>query len=154
MTEAHEQFIREAIRLAELAVEHGNEPFGSLLVHNGEVILRVENSILTENDVTCHAELNLVSLATRTIDREILKQCTLYTSTEPCAMCATSIYWAGIPRVVYSCPSVRLAEFKKGGLLLPSRELYARGKRPTEVIGPILEEEGVMTHAKYWKPLV
>jgi len=151
MTENHESFIRKAIQLAELSVEHKNEPFGALLVCDGEIVLTAENTIFTENDVTCHAELNLVRKACRTLDKETISRCTLYTSSEPCAMCATAIYWAGIPRVVYSCPSGRLREIKGSTFSLSSRELFARGKRGTEVIGPILEEEGVETHLRFWK---
>jgi tRNA(Arg) A34 adenosine deaminase TadA len=151
MTENHEHFIREAIQLAEMAAEHGNEPFGALLVCDGEILLTAENTILTENDVTCHAELNLVSKASRSISADIRGRCTLYTSTEPCAMCATAIYWAGISRIVYACPAEELAKIKGSSFLLPSRELFAMGKRMTEVIGPILADEAIKVHHKYWK---
>jgi tRNA(Arg) A34 adenosine deaminase TadA len=151
MTGTHETFIRKTIDLAEQAVEHNNEPFGALLVCDGEILLTAENTIFTEQDVTCHAELNLIRKASRELSKEILGRSILYSNSEPCAMCATAIYWAGIPTLVYSCPAETVAEIKGGTFCLPSREVFARGKRPTEVIGPVLAEEAVKTHLKHWR---
>jgi tRNA(Arg) A34 adenosine deaminase TadA len=146
----HEPFMREAIRLAKQAMEKGNHPFGALLVKGGEVILSAENAVNTENDVTRHAELVLVSRACRTLAQDVLAQCTLYTSTEPCAMCTSAIFWAGIPRVVYACPAETVAELAGSTFVVPSRELFARGQPVVEVIGPILEEEAVQLHRAFW----
>ncbi|MCC6612387.1 MAG: nucleoside deaminase [Anaerolineae bacterium] len=147
----HHPFIREAIVLSQAAVDHGNEPFGAVLVKDGAVILRAENTIFTESDPTGHAETNLVRLAGAAFTPEFLADCTLYTSTEPCAMCAGAIYWSGIGRMVYACSEKRLKEIiGGGGLNLPSREVFARGVRPVEVIGPVLEAEAVAVHEAYW----
>jgi tRNA(Arg) A34 adenosine deaminase TadA len=146
----HEPFMREAIRLAKQAMEKGNHPFGALLVKDGEVILMAENAVNTENDVTRHAELVLVNWACRTLAPDVLAQCTLYTSTEPCAMCTSAIFWAGIPRVVYACPAETVAELAGSTFVVPSRELFARGQPVVEVTGPILEEEAVRLHRDFW----
>ncbi|MGO7793209.1 nucleoside deaminase, partial [Rhizobium ruizarguesonis] len=69
----------------------GDEPFGSLLVKDGEVILRAENIVFSGHDMTNHAEMNLVKLAAQHYDTAFLAYCTLYTSTEPCAMCSGAI---------------------------------------------------------------
>src|SRR5882724_1445330 len=66
--ESHEPFLREAIALSKSAMEHGDEPFGSVLVKDGEVILRAENSVFTGHDMTNHAEMNLVKLAAQHYD--------------------------------------------------------------------------------------
>lgn len=94
--EHHEPFLREAIALSKSAMKHGDEPFGSLLMKGGEIILRAENSVFTGHDMTNHAEMNLVKLAATQYDTAFLGECTLYTSTEPCAMCSGAIYWSGI----------------------------------------------------------
>jgi len=149
----HDTYIREAIRLSQQAVEHGNEPFGALLAHNGEVVLRAENTIFTANDVTGHAELNLVREGHRTLGADVLHACTLYTSTEPCAMCAGSIYWAGIKTVVFACTETMLGEIAgEGGLALPCKRVFAHGTAvpPVQVIGPVLEEEAAAVHRSYW----
>ena len=147
----HEPFIRQCYVLARQAAGRGNHPFGALLVRDGVVVLTAENSIHTENDPTRHAELNLVSAGARTLGLEALAACTLYTSTEPCAMCAGAIYWAGIRSVVYGCSEARLGQFAGDDFLMPCRTVFARGKRSIVVIGPVLEEEGAAIHAGYWR---
>ncbi|MFD7102034.1 nucleoside deaminase [Streptomyces celluloflavus] len=67
-----------------------------------EILLEAENTVTTGRDATGHAETNLVRLATATYDAGFLRTCSLYTSTEPCAMCSGAIYWGGIGRVVYA----------------------------------------------------
>ncbi len=150
MTEIHEKFIRKSIELAQSAVEKGNHPFGALLVKDGEIILTAENSVHTENDCTRHAELNLVSMAVRQFNADTLAQSTLYTSTEPCAMCSGSIYWSGISRVVFACSVEGLAEISGGNLMLPCREVFSRGQKEIEVLGPILEAESQKVHQSFW----
>jgi tRNA(Arg) A34 adenosine deaminase TadA len=148
----HEPFIRQAYELARQAMANGNHPFGSLLVKDGEVVLTAENSVYSEHDVTRHAELNLVSFASQQVPADVLAQCTLYTSTEPCAMCAGAIFWAGIPTLVFGCSADSLNQITGGGnLAIPCEEIFARGKRPTTVIGPILLAEGLTIHREYWQ---
>jgi tRNA(Arg) A34 adenosine deaminase TadA len=106
----HEKFIRQAIELSLSAVEHGNHPFGACLVSkDGEVLLTAENTCVTShNDLTRHAELNLISMATQKFSRDIRQQCTLYTSCEPCLMCTGAFLWSGIPHLVYALPNETL----------------------------------------------
>jgi len=102
MSKGNRQLLRRAIELARLAREHGNHPFGALLVDaKGNVVLEAENTVRTDKDVTAHAETNLMRLATARFDRDFLGRCTLYTSTEPCAMCAGALVHARIKRLVY-----------------------------------------------------
>ena len=147
----HEPFLREAIALSKSAVDHGDEPFGSVLVKNGAVILRAENSVFSGHDMTNHAELNLVKLAARHYDAAFLADCTLYTSTEPCAMCAGAIYWSGIGSVVFACSERRLGEIAGIGLDVPSRAVLETGSRKVAVVGPTdLEEEAAAVHKAFW----
>jgi tRNA(Arg) A34 adenosine deaminase TadA len=88
----HELFIRKTIAPAQQAVQKGNQPFGACLVKDGKNLLMAENTIHTNHDKTQHAEANLASAASQAFDLETLRQCRLYTSTEPCAMCAGAIY--------------------------------------------------------------
>lgn len=85
LMENHEPFLREAIALSKSAMDRGDEPFGSVLVREGAVILRAENSVFTGHDMTNHAEMNLIKTAAQHYDTAFLAGCTLYTSTEPCA---------------------------------------------------------------------
>ena len=148
--------IRRALGLARLAREHGNHPFGALLADAaGEVLLEHENTVVTASDCTGHAELNLVRQASLKLDGDALAAATLYTSTEPCAMCAGAIYWAGVSRVVFGLRESELAALigtdpRNPSLTLPCREVFARGQRPIEVIGPLLEDEARAVHDGFW----
>jgi len=149
--EDHVPFLREAIALSRSAVANGDEPFGSVLVRDGTVILRAENSVNTGRDMTNHAELNLVKLAARQYDPVDLADCTLYTSTEPCAMCAGAIYWSGIGHMVFACSEARLGEIAGIGLDVPSRAVLETGARTVTVIGPTeLQEEAAQVHEAFW----
>lgn len=145
-----------SIELARLAREHGNHPFGSLLVDAaGDVVLEAENTVVTRRDVTGHAELNAVRAAGVELGPDVLRGATLYTSTEPCAMCAGAIYWAGIRRVVYALGADELTELVEGisdepTLRLPCREVLARGGRAIEVSGPHLTDEAAAVHEGFW----
>ena len=150
MSENHEVFLKRAIELSRQAVAHGNHPFGALLVRDGEIVMEAENTVNSEVDITGHAELNLVRRAFRELGENVVKECTLYTSTEPCAMCSGSIYWAGIPRVIFACSEKRLGQIADGSLSLPCREVFAHGLRPVEVSGPILEAEAAEVHTGFW----
>ena len=89
MSNGFRQHLRRAIEVARQAREHGNHPFGALLVeHRGNVVLEAENTVRTDKDVTAHAETNLMRMASARFEPDFLERCTLYTSTEPCAMCA------------------------------------------------------------------
>ena len=150
-------FLRRAIEVSRSARANGNHPFGAILVNgDGEIVLEAENSVTTENDVTNHAETNLVRLASRSIPHDQLPSHTLYTSCEPCAMCAGAIYWAGIARVVYGLAETGLLEITGSGhpenptLAHSCRLVFADGGRPTEVSGPHIEEEAAAPHEGFW----
>jgi tRNA(Arg) A34 adenosine deaminase TadA len=148
--------LRLAIALAAQARARGNHPFGAVLAdEQGRVLLQAENTVITDRDATGHAETNLVRLATQQFSPEELARCTLYASTEPCAMCAGAVHWSGIGRVVYALGEPELYAIvgpSPEHLLLPCREVFARSGRPVEVIGPvtILDEEARSVHAGFW----
>jgi tRNA(Arg) A34 adenosine deaminase TadA len=143
-----EAFLREALALAKQAHARGDEPFGAVLVVSGKVVLTASNTVIRENDPTRHAELNLVSQASRGLPREALRAATLYASTEPCAMCAGAICRARVPRVVYGCSGQGLRDLIGGGTAIPCRQILQRPHRSVEVLGPLLEEEGLSLHRR------
>lgn len=147
----YEPFIKRSIELAHLSVQMGNHPFGALLVQGGAIILEAQNTVTIDKDVTCHAELNLVSEASRLFSPEFLKTTILYTSTEPCAMCAGAIYWSGIRHIVYACSAQRLGEIAGGSFVVDSKTLLRHGKDLTVVEGPFFEKEASELHQKFWK---
>lgn len=145
-----EEFMRLAFDLARAAVEHGNQPYGALVVKGGEVIARAESTKITTRDCSRHAELTVACEVAKSLSKEDLQECTLYTSTEPCPMCTGAIYWSGIGRVVYGCPNEDLGRILSGNLDISSRVILSRGTRKVEVVGPILRDEAAEIHRRYW----
>jgi len=147
--------LEHAIRLASIARDRGDQPFGAILVTPDGGIVEGLNSVETDGDPTGHAESNLVRAAVTTLPRDVVAASTLYTSTEPCAMCAGAIYWAGIPRVVFALGEdelIRIVRVHNSAptLSLPSREVFARGGRETTVIGPVALPGAAGVHEGFW----
>lgn len=153
IAETHEAFLRAALLLAEQAHSRGEQPFAALLVVRDEVVLTASNTVIADGDPTRHAELNLVSHASRSLPEDTLLTATLYSSTEPCAMCAGAIYHARFPRVVYACSGQGLCELTSGGTAVPCRQVLQRQRHSAEVLGPLLEEEGLSLHRRlnWWR---
>jgi tRNA(Arg) A34 adenosine deaminase TadA len=151
------EHLKTSISVAWQARKNGNHPFGAVLVDDqNRVILQAENTVVTGRDSTGHAETNLVRLATQRFSPEQLVHYTLYSSTEPCAMCAGAIYWSHIGRVVYALSEVDLYAIIGASpeqLLLPCGEVFAHSKRLIEVLGPIpsLEMEARAVHKGFWE---
>jgi tRNA(Arg) A34 adenosine deaminase TadA len=152
-----EALLRRCLEVARRAREHGNHPFAAILVGpDGDVLIERENGYLPERDMTGHAERLLATQASKTYERAFLGRCTLYSSAEPCAMCAGAIYWAGIGRVVYGMSEKRLRELtgdhpENPTLDLPCRTVFAAGQRHVEVVGPLLEAEAAAVHERAWE---
>jgi len=151
-----EEFLRRSFDIARRSLVNGNHPFGAILVdENRNVLIETENGYLPAHDKTAHAERLLATQACRTLDADVLLKATLYSSAEPCAMCAGAIYWAGIGRVVYGLSENRLRALtgnhpQNPTLDLPCRDVFKRGQRDTEVVGPLLEDEAEALHAGVW----
>lgn len=76
-------------------------PFGACLVKNGKVLATARNTVLKNQDPTCHAEINAIRIASRKLKSFDLSKCVIYSTTEPCPMCFSAIHWARIGTVVY-----------------------------------------------------
>jgi tRNA(Arg) A34 adenosine deaminase TadA len=155
-SELDEHFLRRSFDVARRSMTHGNHPFGAILVdRDRNVLIEAENGYMPLHDGTAHAERLLATQACTTLGPEVLKGATLYSSAEPCAMCAGAIYWAGIGRLVYGLSEHRLRGVtgnhpENPTLDLPCREVFRSGQRPTEVVGPLLEDEAEALHEGVW----
>jgi len=151
-----ERLLRRSFDVAARAHKRGTHPFGAILVDAaGRVLMEVENGYLPDRDMTGHAERLLATQACKQFEPGFLADCTLYSSAEPCAMCAGAIYWAGIGRVVYGLSERRLKTLtgnhaENPTLDLPCRSVFAAGQRHVQVIGPLLEDEAAALHAGVW----
>ncbi|MDP5312512.1 nucleoside deaminase [Streptomyces poriferorum] len=123
--------LRRAIALAAEARESGNPPFGSLLAApDGTVLAEDRNTTLTDRDITAHPELKLARWAARELDAATAAATTMYTSCEPCSMCAAAIQQAGLRRVVFALSGEQLLDIRPG-----------IGRPPVPQEGPALLEE-------------
>jgi tRNA(Arg) A34 adenosine deaminase TadA len=151
-----EELLRRAFAVALAAKAAGTHPFGAILAGpDGEVLLEQQNAYLPDHDMTGHAERVLATRASTSLSPSFLRECTMYASAEPCAMCAGAIYWAGIGRLVYGMSEHALKALtgnhdENPTLDLPCRVVFAAGQRPVEVIGPLLEEESAALHEGAW----
>jgi tRNA(Arg) A34 adenosine deaminase TadA len=151
-----EALLRRSFDVARRAMTHGNHPFAAILVDaSGNVLIESENGYMPAHDGTAHAERLCATQACQTLHADIIRSATLYSSAEPCAMCAGAIYWVGIGRVVYGLSEHRLRTItgnhpENPTLDLPCREVFKSGQRATEVVGPLLEDEAAAVHAGVW----
>ncbi|UQX89430.1 nucleoside deaminase [Jatrophihabitans telluris] len=115
MRETDEHYLERAIRLAVAGRTSGDAPFGSLLVDaDGRVLIEAHNTVTSDNDITAHPELKLARWAAQNLDGPKAATTTLYTSCEPCRMCAGAIERSGLGRVVFALSNDQLAELKPG----------------------------------------
>lgn len=149
--------LERTIALAKMSVEEGNHPFGSILVGpNDDVLLVSGNSYLKDKGIG-HAEMNIARAASQQYTVDFLETCTLYTSVEPCCMCAGACYWAGIGTVVYGLTEKRLAQLTLDNpenltLDLTCHKVFEAGQRKVETRGPFpeLEAQIVADHSHFW----
>lgn len=149
-----ELWLRRVIALAQKSREAGNHPFAALVLDkDGKLLAQAFND--ARSDCTGHAEVIAVREVSSKHPSMGLRGATLYSSAEPCAMCAGAIYWSGIGRVVYALSEEALLKItgnhpENPTLSLPCREVFARGQRAIEVIGPMLEDEASVPHLGFW----
>lgn len=95
-------FMKMAIELSIANIDEGGGPFGAVIVRDGKVIAKGANRVVPNNDPTAHAEVMAIRNACRELETFDLTGCSVYTSCEPCPMCLSALYWAGIERICYA----------------------------------------------------
>ena len=156
--QSHEYYLRRAIEISKEARAAGNTPFGALLVNkDGDIVMEQGNIEITDKICTGHAEATLAARASHEFTKDYLWDCTLYTTAEPCAMCAGAIYRANIGRVVYGMTERRLLELTGSNeqnptFDLPCREVFSRVQNAIEVVVPVTEVvvDAAKVHEGYW----
>jgi tRNA(Arg) A34 adenosine deaminase TadA len=97
-----QKFMQMAIELSIENIDSGGGPFGAIIVRDGELIAKGANRVVPNNDPTAHAEVVAIRNACQKLQTFDLRGCTVYTSCEPCPMCLSALYWAGIERICYA----------------------------------------------------
>lgn len=146
--------IRAANDVAKEMKKFGHHPFGAVLVapDNTTIIMHQGNI-----NVVRHAETEIARRAAETYSEEYLANCTLVTTMEPCAMCAGTIYWANIGRVVYGGTEEMLRKLTGNSkmnqtLNVPSKYIFDHGQKQIQLIGPVpeMETELLEPHKGFW----
>lgn len=102
MKEQDRHFMQQAIDLSIENVANGGGPFGAVIVRNNKIVSTGVNRVTANNDPTAHAEVSAIRAACQREESFKLEGCTIYTSCEPCPMCLSAIYWAGISRICFA----------------------------------------------------
>ena len=145
-----EIFMKEAIRLSQLAVSHGNEPFGAVLVKDGEIIFSNENQIYTGSDPTFHAEAGLLRRFCAETHITDLREYTLYSSCEPCFMCSGAMVWVKLGRLVYGASNIDLENILGNKGCNCSKMVFDNSFWHPQVTEGVLREEALNVLKEYF----
>ncbi len=148
----HEEFMKEAIRIAERGIKEGQTPFGAVIVKNNRIIAKAHNTVFKDNDPTAHAEINAIRKASKKLKTIDLKGCVIYSTCEPCPMCFSAIHWANIDAIYYGA-SIRDAEklgFRE--LRISNKRMKSLSKKTVKlkIVGGVMKEE-CRKMMKKWK---
>jgi tRNA(adenine34) deaminase len=150
MEEQDKHYMGLAIEQARKSKAIGDVPFGAVIIRNGDLLTTAGNSEHTDQDVTCHAEVKAVSQASRLLGRRDLSDCTIYSTVEPCPMCAGAIFNSCIQRVVYAISRDDIPKlFRTRNIRL--RDLAKDWHYLPELSNGVLREEAVRTFLSYDK---
>lgn len=142
ITDSDYKHLERCVELARLALEKGDEPFGSVLVSpDGEVLFEDHNHV-AGGDHTQHPEFALARWAAENMTPEERRKATVYTSGEHCPMCAAAHGWVGLGRIVYASSSKQLVQWMSEMNVAPTRVRNLPIEdviRDTTVHGPVPE---------------
>lgn len=145
-----ELFMQKAIELSESAVNNGNEPFGAVLVKDGNIVFTNENQIYTRHDPTFHGEMGLIRRFCEETGITDLRDYTLYSSCEPCFMCSGAMVWVKLGRLVYGASNIDLeAILGKEGCNC-SRIVFENSSWQPEITAGIMKERAIEVLSAYF----
>ncbi len=147
------RFMRVALQMAERGMAAGGPPVGACLVRDTEIISSAHNSVIGDLDVTAHAEMVVIRQACLELHSLSLAGCSLYVSVEPCPMCLSACYYAGIAEVVFGAPIGAMQAITAGELCVNAEELFAQcyPGAPQIVAGVLAADSQVLLDS--WQPV-
>ena len=143
-------FMAQAIDLSRAAVEHGNEPFGAVLVKDGEVVFTNENQIYTRHDPTFHGEAGLIREFCAQTGITDLRDYTMYASCEPCFMCSGAMVWVKLGRLVYGASNIELEHLLGNEGCNCSKMVFDNSFWQPQVTAGVLREESLAVLKAYF----
>ena len=145
-------FMEEALRLSKAAAQHGNEPFGAVLVKDGAIVYSNENQVHSASDPTFHAEAGLLRRFCAETGITDLREYTLYSSCEPCFMCSGALVWTRLGRLVYGASNRDLcAIFGEEGSDC-SHLVFSHSDHQPQVTAGVLRQECLEVLEAYFRP--
>lgn len=145
-------FMEEALRLSKAAAQHGNEPFGAILVKDGAIVYSNENQVHSASDPTFHAEAGLLRRFCAETGITDLREYTLYSSCEPCFMCSGAMVWTRLGRLVYGASNRDLcAIFGEEGSDC-SHLVFSHSDHQPEVTAGVLRQGCLEVLRAYFRP--
>ena len=145
-----ELFMKRAIELSKQAVEHGNEPFGAVLVKKGKIVFTNENQIYSRHDPTFHGEAGLLREFCAQTEITDLHEYTMYSSCEPCFMCSGAMVWVKLGRLVYGASNNDLEELLGNEGCNCSKMVFDNSFWHPEVTAGVLKEESLVILEEYF----
>lgn len=136
----HERYMRRCIELARKARETQDTPVGSLIVQGDEIVAEAAEAVRARSDVTAHAEIEALRLATTRLGSRDLSGLTLYTSVEPCVMCAYALRLARLSMIVTGTASGDAASEWNGCALLTNPDVLPT-RTPPVLVRHVLDGE-------------
>jgi len=129
------------MKLAVAEAKQGDSPYGAVIAKDNEVIAKAHNTVRKDSDPSAHAEINAIRSLTTKIKNPTLEGCILYTTGEPCPMCATACVWTGISEIVFGASIQELIEVNQSQVNISCEEIIAKGFRKITVTKGILKQE-------------
>ena len=137
----HDKWMQAAIEQARQSIADGQTPFGAVVVRGGELIAGGHNEVWHRTDPTAHAEVVAIQRAAATLKTIDLSGCEMYTTCEPCPMCAAAIHWSRLDAVYYGATIADADGAGFNELTLPAAELYRQGGSGVRIISGVLQAE-------------
>lgn len=134
-----EDFMRMAIAEARL----GDAPYGAVIVKDNQIAIAAHNTVRRDSDPSAHAEVNAIRKLTAKLQTYSLEGYTLYTSCEPCPMCATACIWAGISEIVFGASIQDLIEVGVNQIDLSCEEIISKSFRDIKIVKGVLKSESL-----------
>ncbi|MBW4676649.1 MAG: nucleoside deaminase [Desmonostoc geniculatum HA4340-LM1] len=129
------------MRLALAEAKKGDAPYGAIIVKDNEVVAVAHNTVKTDNDPSAHAEINVIRSLTAKLKNPSLEGYSIYTTGEPCPMCASACVWSGLSEIVYGASIEDLISVNQSQINISCEEVIAQSLRKIKIIKGILKNE-------------
>ena len=129
------------MQLAIAEAKKGDAPYGAVIVKNNEIVAVGHNTVRRDNDPSAHAEINVIRSLTAKLKNPSLEGYTIYTTGEPCPMCATACVWTGISEIVYGASIADLISLNQSQIDISCEDVIAKSFRNIQVRKGVLRNE-------------